>query len=333
MNERGDRRRRSVLTDGGQRSPPASATGDVTDGSESRVLILNPVSGSATHAERVHELAAEHGFAVRETAEGGDAVAFAREVAGDADLVGACGGDGTLNEVVRGLFAERALDTTTVCVIPAGTGNNFAGNIGVTGLEQAFAVAAHGETREIDLGVAAGRPFVNSCIAGLTADASSETTAEMKDSLGVLAYVVNTIRTTVEFEPMALTIEAAGGGESWRGEAAFVLIGNGRRFPVEGRTQANMEDGLFEVTIIEDRPTGKLVGEAALRRLFGSDTSNITRLRAPALTLAVEDDEPRTFSLDGEMLSARELDVETRRGALSLPVGEGYEPDPTGGSE
>ena len=303
--------RRNVRTDGG-------------DGS--RVLVYNPVSGNADHTDEVYDLADEYGVTVHETEESGDAIEFARET--DADLVAAAGGDGTLHEVVRGLYEADRLDSTTVAVIPTGTGNNFAGNIGVESIAEGFEVLDGGEQRTIDLGVANGRPFVNSAIAGLTADASSETSADQKDSLGVLAYVVNTIRTATDFEGLDLAIETPDGEDAWEGTAAFVLVGNGRRFPVEGRTQANMEDGRFEVTIIEDRPTGKLVGEATLRRLVGSDTGNITRLEAPELAISVGGGEPGTFSLDGEMLSARELDLETRSGVLTLCVGEGYDPKP-----
>ncbi|WP_049903651.1 diacylglycerol/lipid kinase family protein [Halococcus agarilyticus] len=311
-------RGRPVRADGGR---------DADSGDASRVLVLNPVSGSADHAERIRELATDHDFAVRETHESGDAIDFGREAA-NADLVAAAGGDGTIHEVVRGLYDADALDSTTVGVVPTGTGNNFAGNIGVGSVEEAFSVLETGDTRQVDLGIANGRPFVNSTIAGLTADASSETTADMKDSFGVLAYVVNTIRTAADFEGLTLDVETATDEQSWHGEAAFVLVGNGRRFPVEGHTQADMEDGRFEVTIIEDRPTGKLVGEATLRRLLGTDTSNITRLETAELSISVRDGEPGTFSLDGEMLSARDLDVETERGALSIRVGEGYEIDP-----
>ena len=319
MNRRSGRpsptRGRPVRADGGH------------DAAASRVLVLNPVSGSADHAERVRELATDHDFAVRETHEGGDAIDFGREAA-DADLVAAAGGDGTIHEVVRGLHDADALDSTIVGVVPAGTGNNFAGNIGVEGIEEAFSVLETGETRQVDLGIANGRPFVNSAIAGLTANASSETTAEMKDSFGVLAYVVNTIRTAADFEGLSLDVETAADEQSWRGEAAFVLVGNGRRFPVEGQTQAHMEDGRFEVTIIEDRPTGKLVGEATLRRLLGTDTSNITRLETSGLSISIRNGEPGTFSLDGEMLSARDLEIKTERSGLSLRVGGGYEIDP-----
>lgn len=302
----------------------------------SRLLVLNPTSGSEDHVDRMRRLAADHGFAIRETERAGDAIEIARTA--DAELVAACGGDGTLNEVIFGLWQAEAMDEVVVAVVPAGTGNNFAGNVGVEGIEHAFEVLEHGEIRQLDLGLAAAgtgahsptvRPFVNSCIGGLTADASARTSREDKSELGVLAYVLNTFRSAVEFDGMWLHVETDGAAEStWDGEAAMILVGNARRFPAEGRTQANVEDGLFDVAIVEERPAVDLVGEAALARLLGRDVPHVDRLRTPSLAVEVVGDDPVAFSLDGEFLTTDQLALETERGALSMPVGERYRPDP-----
>lgn len=317
---------------------------------EERVLVLNPVSGSADHADRVREWATDHGFTVRETEEEGDAVRFARNASG-ADLVAACGGDGTVNEVVRGLREAESLGETTLAVVPAGTGNNFAGNVGVRSLEHAFDVALDGETRDIDLGVARAastrRPFVNSCVGGLTANASAATSPDEKTSLGVLAYVLQTARALVDADPVTVHIDARGedpgpdepatdtggddGGETvpdeWHGDAACVLVGNARRFPAEGRTQADVEDGAFDVTVVEEFPKSGLAGEAALVRLLGEGTPHIRRFTAPSLTLTVLDG-TTSFSLDGEMVETDQLHAETHGRALSVRVGDDYDPTP-----
>ena len=299
-----------------------------------RVVVLNPVSGSEDHADHVRGLADEHGFEVRETSGEGDAPRMAAGAADDgAEFVAAAGGDGTLNEVVNGLYDAEALEDVTVGVVPAGTGNNFASNIGVESIDHAFDVFETGERRDIDLGVAGGQAFVNSCVGGITADASAETTPEGKQSLGVMAYVLNTVRQAVAYEGIPLTVETRDAhSRTWSGEAAFVLVGNGRRFPVEGDPQANMEDGLFEVTIIEDAPTVGVVGEAAKERLFGNSDDHIHQLAAPELTVRSTDEEAVSFSLDGEMIASRETNVETLPGRLTMPVGAGYDPDPDAGT-
>nr|WP_282594252.1 diacylglycerol kinase family protein [Halorientalis brevis] len=302
---------------------------------ETRVLVLNPTSGTSAHVERIRTLAAQHGFTVQETEREGQAIELAAAAASDgASVVAAAGGDGTLNEVVRGLVAADALGDVVFGVIPAGTGNNFAGNVGIESVEHGFDVIEDGTERDIDLGFAGDRPFLNSCIGGLTAQASSETTSELKADLGVVAYVLTMFRTAVDFEGTRLRIETDETAErAWQGTAVLLLVGNGRRFPSRGQTQADVEDGLLDVAIIEKKPGSNLAGLArstARERLLGADADHVTRVKTAGLTVRVLDDDPTTFSLDGEEVTARELAIEVSPASLRLRVGEGYEPHPEG---
>lgn len=297
------------------------------------VLIVNPLSGSGDHVGPVRERADRFGYEVRETEREGHAADLAREAAGaGAAEVVAVGGDGTVNEVVRGVMAAEALADVTVAVVPAGTGNGFAEHLGVGDLEAAFEALRTGERRRLDLGIANGRPFVNSCVAGLTAEASGETTSELKSRLGVLAYVVTTLRQLEEFRGLELTaaVDAEGGEVEpvWSGSAAVVLVGNGRRFGRTGSEQANVEDGLLDVTIIEEAPSATLVGERVRERLLGGDGEHVTRILASSLSLSVAEAGPATFSLDGEMYEFDSVECSTRPGALCMPVGDDYEPTP-----
>ncbi|WP_425607515.1 diacylglycerol/lipid kinase family protein [Natrinema zhouii] len=306
-----------------------------SDEASDRVLVLNPVSGSGEHVDDVVELAGGHGFEIRKTEEAGDATRFARDAAPDANLIAAAGGDGTLNAVVNGIAAANALETTTVAVVPAGTGNNFAANIDIRGLEHAFTVIEDGRRRTIDIATANDRVFVNSCVGGITAEASSETTTESKAELGVLAYVKNTFETVGEFDSLPLRVETAAGpngetAQAWEGEALFVLIGNCRRFTGARTAQANVEDGLLEVTIVEDAATTNLVSGAALEGLFGRDSTHIVRRRTPSLAIESREDSVE-YSLDGEMLKTETLHLETKSETLTIPVGDGYQPDPDEG--
>jgi len=306
-----------------------AATGG--SGTLDRMLVLNPKSGDADHREGVRTLADEYGYTVVETQAAGEGLAFGR-LAGAAgvDRVVAAGGDGTLNEVVRGLDAVDALDGTTFGVVPAGTGNNFAQNVGVEDVRHAFEVAENGERRRIDLATGDDHLFLNSCIAGVTADASASASSEMKARFGVLAYVISGLRTAREFDGLPLAVEATGpeSERTWDGEAVAVLIGNARRFPEAGRTQADVEDGLLDVTIVERMPPAELLEEAAVNRLFGDETENVTRLLASELDVTVRRDGAVSFSFDGEIRDYESLSVRTRPRALEVCVGDAYEPDP-----
>jgi diacylglycerol kinase (ATP) len=294
-------------------------------GTDDCVIVVNPDSGDGEHLETVRELAAAHGFGVAVSESPGEAVERAREAAeAGATRIGACGGDGTINEVVRGIDAADALDRVTLGVVPAGTGNNLAKNLGIRNVEHGFELLAEGETRRIDLGTAGDELFVNSCICGLTADASGETSSDLKGRFGPLAYVLKTIETMAEFEGIPLHVHADEEEVFWDGEAAFVLIGNARSFPAGGDGQGNAEDGLLEVTIVEDVPANRLVRDAAVERLLGGEAASISRIRTPALTVEVQREKPVSFSFDGEMASFRSLSCRVRPRTLSVRVGEGY---------
>jgi diacylglycerol kinase family enzyme len=115
---------------------------------ESRRLVMNPTSGGGDHVERIRRLADEYGFPVVETEHAGHGTDLAEEAAADGiELLAVCGGDGTLHEVVQGLVAADALDSVTLCVVPAGTENFFAGDLGIRSIEDGFEVADAGETR------------------------------------------------------------------------------------------------------------------------------------------------------------------------------------------
>jgi YegS/Rv2252/BmrU family lipid kinase len=296
------------------------------------VIILNPKSGTGDHADAVTDRAQVLDHRVERTGAKGDGVDLAREAAeAGAEQIVAAGGDGTVNEVVRGIDKAGAFDRVTLGIVPVGTGNNFAGQLGITDLDTAFNVIEEGERRWIDLGEADGHAFVNSCVAGLTSDSSSKTDPGMKDRLGVVAYVVTTLQSMVEFDSMSLTVETEEGGDrspAWRGDALAVLIGNGRRFAAGGDTQANMEDGLFEVTIVEDVSTLDLMGEAVADQLLGGESDAIVRTRTPSIRIEVHDPQSRQFSLDGEIIERDNLSVDIRPSTLSVAVGEGYQLDP-----
>ncbi|WP_254767174.1 diacylglycerol/lipid kinase family protein [Salinilacihabitans rarus] len=313
-------------TDGTERAPTTGAPA----GDEGRTIVVNPKSGGEDHVARVTMLGRERGFDVRRSEREGHAAELAREAAAaGADLVAAAGGDGTVNEVVNGLLAADALDRTALGVIPAGTGNNFATNVGIEGVDHAFEVIEGGERRDVDLGVTNERAFVNSCVGGVTAEASGATSPESKSQFGVLAYVKATLERVSEFDSIPLRVETRGdGADPWEGEAVFVLVGNCRRFTTARAAQANVEDGLFEVTIVERANAIDLVGEAALEATVGRQAENIVRRRAPSVTVEHRGDGAVEYSLDGEMLAAPRLSMATRPGALTVAVGEGYDPDP-----
>ena len=92
------------------------------------VFIINPTAGKTDRTkeirEQIHKLTTCDPVEIHLTRAQGEAEHIARTVAqsGDEVRVYACGGDGTVNEVVRGV-AER--ENCCIAVLPCGSGNDF----------------------------------------------------------------------------------------------------------------------------------------------------------------------------------------------------------------
>ncbi len=120
------------------------------------ILIANPISGKG-HAKNIAEQAyaalTESGYQGQLvfTSASGDAMRFAREAVSDGiQSVIACGGDGTLHEVVNGI---AMVPDVTLGVLPCGRGNDFAAAVGIPlKPEAAIATLLSGTPIRVDLG-------------------------------------------------------------------------------------------------------------------------------------------------------------------------------------
>ncbi|WP_254280710.1 diacylglycerol/lipid kinase family protein [Haloarcula marina] len=325
LNPPGYRTTHSVLFPVGLCSSPITG---VPMASPTRIVVRNPKSGDGKRTQRAKTLATDRGWEVLDS-DGGDHTAeLAASAAHRADTVIACGGDGTLNKTVKGVQNAGKLDAVSLGVLPAGTGNDFADNIGIRGIDHGFDVIESGEYRQLDLGMVNDRPFLNSCVGGLTAESSAKTSAPLKRRLGVLAYVLTTLSVARDFESLSLWVSIGPERDPvWTGEALMLLIGNGRRFPGEQMRQANMEDGLVNVVIIEDAPTLDYLSQGAADKLFRRKASHLIRVKTSHLHVT-HDGGPVQFSLDGEMIETDELTVDSRPGAMEFAVGPDYDPAP-----
>jgi YegS/Rv2252/BmrU family lipid kinase len=291
----------------------------------SRRCVLNPQSGTADHADYVGQHLRARGFAVTETESKAHAIELGREAGRDGvSTLAVCGGDGTVNDVLTGVYEADALGDVTLAVVPTGTANLLAGTVGIRDVDHGIEVADTGAVREVDVGVADDQPFVVSTVAGLPADASTAASDDLKERFGTLAFLVTGARETLAFDPLDIRV-VTDDEVVFDGPALSVLVGNARKFVEEGG-QAAMEDGRFDVAIVEEMPPTNAVAEAAAHRLLARGTEGVTHLRAGSVT--VEGAEPITFSLDGELKRRERLSLSVRPRALGLRVGEGYEPSP-----
>ena len=171
------------------------------------------------------------------------------------------GGDGTLNEVVRGLKDRTGIP---VVVFPAGTGNDVARLLGVRTEEEALKAAVSGRLKHIDMGLANGVPFVNIFSFGLDAAIATQANLWKEKLPGWLLYPAALIKTVFSFRPMdiGITIVDDAGIESSRQEKMMlVAVCNGSHYGggMNINPLADPQDGLLELCIVKAMPWWKII--------------------------------------------------------------------------
>ena len=193
------------------------------------------------------------------TLERGDATSLAAEAArAGVDTVIAVGGDGTVNEVVNGLDGFD----TPIGIIPVGTANDFATQAGIPlDVDHAMDVILRTKPSRIDTASLNGRRFVNVSTGGVGAEATAETPANAKESLGPVAYAITGMRKLADFEPYRASFR----GRDFSYDGEFLLFAVGLTRASGGGTlvtpNASVTDGLLDVCIVES------MGRAEFARL------------------------------------------------------------------
>jgi diacylglycerol kinase (ATP) len=236
-----------------------------------------------------------------------------------ADLVFAWGGDGT----VRRCLGELAGTATCLAVIPAGTANLFATNLGIPAdIEEAVAVGLHGERRRFDVGRFSGERF--GVMAGVGFDAEMiRGSDDLKERLGRLAYVWSGSRNLRED---AFEAEIRVDGLDWfDGRATCILLGNvGDLFGgVTVFPDARPDDGQLELGVVTAE--GVMQWARTLARTAAGDPTASPFVRATrARKVKVRLDRKVRYELDGgDRTKVRAFKVEVEPGALQLCVPRG----------
>jgi lipid kinase YegS len=250
-----------------------------------------------------------HIVRVRVTWEPDDGAMFAREaIDAGADTIVACGGDGTVNEVVNGIEGTRV----GLGIIPAGTANDFARQVGIPDdPSAAMDIVLRRKPVIIDTASMNGRRFLNVSSGGIGAEATAETPADAKASLGPVAYFISGLRKLAGFEPRRALFEAPG----FRLEEDFLLFAIGNARATGGGTlvtpRASVRDGLLDVCIVTAMPR-KEFATLVLRVKRGEhlQSDGVRYLQVPWFRITSA--QPLTVNLDGESAELRQAYYQAR---------------------
>jgi YegS/Rv2252/BmrU family lipid kinase len=309
--------------------PPPDAFLTPLPSSMRLAVVLNPtkVENTAAFRAMVEHSAAAAGWSVSAwhtttVEDPGRSMAEDAAISG-AELVLVCGGDGT----VRTVCAELAGTGVSVGIVPAGTGNLLARNLGIPlQLQAAVEVALNGQDRAIDLarvsgdGLGMDEHFMVMAGMGFDAAIMEGASEQIKARVGWLAYVVSGLRNLM-FPAVRVDIRLDG-GEWTRHRATTVLIGN------VGYLQAGMpllpdaaiDDGVLDVVVLHPNRFLAWIPLAVrvLRRGRRSDDL-INRMTGRTVTVRAHSETPR--QLDGDPVGGGyELHAECVHGKLLVRI-------------
>lgn len=299
------------------------------------IFIVNPKSGKKDNTPYIKEYLEKNcsniHYTIYNTTCVGDAIRYVKERCEnktDSLRFYACGGDGTLNEVVNGAYGFKDV---AVSVYPCGTGNDF---IKVFGKENYFSDILNiinGEEKEIDLLEVNGRLTINICNLGFDASVAYNMNKFKKWPLvsGKMAYNLGLVYSLIfkmkqnckvyidnklEFDGKLL-LTAAGNG---------ICCGGGYYC----LPRASIYDGIIDAVVVKKMSRFKFV--KMVNNYKSGEYVNMPKYDAVCKyykchSIKLESQKDIVYGLDGECGRTKEVEIKVITGAIKFIVPKQYE--------
>ncbi len=236
-----------------------------------------------------------------------------------ADLVFVWGGDGTVQRCIDVLAGSDA----TLAILPAGTANLLATNLGIPkDLEAAVRIGLYGSRRMLDVGVLNGERFGVMAGTGFDARMIRDADFGLKNAVGRVAYLWTGAK-NVRHEPVKTRIRVD--GHPWfKGDASCVLVGNVANVfgGVSVFPDARPDDGRLDVGVVTADGLWQWARTLG-RTAFGDASASPFVKTTMARTIEVRAEHKLPYEMDGgERPKAKTLHIEVEPGAISVCVPE-----------
>ena len=301
------------------------------------LFIINPVAGKENSVEKLkNEIEKtfsslspeEHTYEIAITKSKGDATEITKRAAetGESIRVYACGGDGTLNEVVNGAALHSNL---SVCVIPVGSGNDFVKSFDGVPKESFLSVASciNGKTIPCDLLRMDDKYSINIISAGLDAVAGKRQAKAKKIPFvsGGFAYKIALVSAFITSMKTKIAFEIDGEKFDIGNEyVAIAVLGNGRWYGggFKAAPYAEISDGLMDFITVRRLSRLEFIRYVGIfkRGEHIEKMPYVKYKRCRKITMF--SDKPFTVQLDGEAFDVMNPSFEIVPAALNLIIPE-----------
>ena len=286
------------------------------------VFIVNPISGTHDKKKILDLIPAyfeEGTYEILHTERAGHAVELSRQAAADGAVAAvAIGGDGTVNEVARGIVHTD----TALGIVPCGSGNGLARHLGLSMKpSKALQTIREMDVKQCDYGLICGHPFF--CTAGVGFDAEVSDTFARAGKRGLPTYLKTTIGVGLKYKGEEMDLEFDDGEVIRNGRFWLVTAGNAAQYGNDFfiTPDASLRDGYLDVNIWEpfNKLTSPLIGFELHERLIHKNP-NVRVKRCKKVTIRRKKEGP--IQWDGDPATGpKDITMEIVEGGIRMIVG------------
>lgn len=285
-------------------------------------FIVNPVAGSGRNKLSVDDLNKLFGkdqyeLEVKESEYPKHAIALAKDsIAERANIIVACGGDGTINEIASCLVNTKV----TLGIIPMGSGNGLASNLKIPRkIKTALKIIRNNNTLEIDSGLINDELFFSNTGIGFDAHVISDFEKDSKRKLS--GYFISVVKSLRNYQYREVEISYLGKTRTISPFLLFVSNSNEMGYKMSLTPKASLQDGLLDIIIVPKLSFLKMISFTLLffvKKHYWLEDVQIEK--AESITLRSNDRKSFKIQKDGESLEVLSETIEIRLLTRSLKV-------------
>lgn len=231
-----------------------------------------------------------------------------------------CGGDGTLLEVLNGIFGY---DNCEIACIPCGSANDYIKNFGDTGLFGSVKAQVNGTPHKVDTIDCNGKMSLNICCMGMDADVADKM-IYFKNFPLVSGHMAYNLAVAYMFfhrigRRLKVTIEGRHGTQTHEGNYLFALAASGKCYGggYYGAPMAVTDDGLLDFIFVDAIKRTEVLG--FLKKYKAGNHLDMPIVHSfRGTSMKVVSATPVTVCMDGECLYEKEITFKVCPGSINF---------------